>query len=267
MVHPLTMSESERVFYMLQKIINRLKNFPVMLSGVRPLLCICISILCAATIISALPTAGEEALYDRVIRLHVLANSDTEEDQALKLTVRDAVLTYLNDTSAASTCADDAEAQYQKLLPQIEQIAEETVRAAGYSYDCRVTLTREAYPERSYKSITLPAGTYRSLRVQIGEAAGHNWWCVLFPPLCLSLAVDAEPSKTNTVAVYEDQASANKNNTGTSETAENTAEEDTLLAVGFTPYEVSLISGNHEQRGKTVVKFRIVEFFRTLFAK
>ena len=188
----------------------------------------------------------------------MLANSDTEEDQALKLRVRDAVLDYLESASVSAGNADDAEAAYRALLCGVEETAEATAASLGYPYDCRVTLTRETYPVRHYENITLPAGTYRSLRVQIGEAAGQNWWCVLFPPLCLSLAADAvqyeEPALP--AAVWEDDS-------GT-ETNEPATNEDTLLAAGFTPYEVSLISGD-SINVKTVVKFRIVEFFRTLF--
>ncbi len=216
---------------------------------IRAIFCFCAAILCAATVIFALPTQGEEQIYHRVIRLHVLANSDTAADQALKLRVRDAILAYLAAESHASTTADEAEAQYQQMLAQIEEIAEQTAAKAGYAYDCHVTLTREAYPVRSYGSVTLPAGTYRSLRVMIGEAAGQNWWCVLFPPLCLSLAADAEACTSVMVS-----------------DAERDDTEEVLLAAGFTPYEVSLIAGGNESAPKTVVRFRIVEWLRALFA-
>lgn len=223
----------------------------------RMMLCLCASLLCAAVVISALPTAGEEAIYDRVIRLHVLANSDTEEDQTLKLRVRNEILTALADVSENAKDADDAETVYTSCLPMLESIARQTVTDAGYDYDCRVTLTREAYPVRTYDDgntcYTLPAGTYRSLRVMIGEAAGANWWCVLFPPLCLSLAAEKTYPEGDAIPVSVDE----------SERADTSYEQ--LLAVGFTPYEISLISG--EGSPKTVVKFRIVEWFRKLFAK
>ena len=115
----------------------------------------------------------------------------------------------------------------------------------------------EAYPVRTYDDgntcYTLPAGTYRSLRVMIGEAAGANWWCVLFPPLCLSLAAEKTYPEGDAIPVSVDE----------SERADTSDEQ--LLAAGFTPYEISLISG--EGSPKTVVKFRIVEWFRKLFAK
>lgn len=227
-------------------------RFPIPDGGrFRALLTVCLSLLCASIVISALPTAGEEAIYDRVVRLHVLAHSDSDADQALKLRVRDAILTFLSRESSASADAEEAETRYRSLLPQIEAVAKETIADAGYTYDCRVTLTRESYPVRSYDGVTLPAGTYRSLRVLIGDADGRNWWCVLFPPLCLSLAT--EPEAQIPAVVSEDGAPS-------------TAEE-VLLAAGFTPYEVSLIAGGTEHSTKTVVRFRIVEWLRTLFSK
>jgi len=227
-----------------------------LLPSVRIILALCISLLCAAVLLAALPTGGEEQIYDRVIRLHVLANSDSPEDQALKLRVRDAILVSLNELQVAADTAADAERAYTGYLPQLEEIARRTAADAGYDYPCRVTLTEEVYPIRTYENgrdcYTLPAGTYRSLRVMIGEAQGQNWWCVLFPPLCLSLAAAKQtpPADAIPVAVYEEDTDVIP-----------TADEQ-LLASGFTPYEISLISG--EGSPKTVVKFRIVEFFRRL---
>ena len=231
------------------------------LSRIKPtarlLVCLSTSLLCAAVMISALPTAGEEQLYDRVIRLHILANSDSEEDQSLKLQVRDAILSELGTLSASCDTAADAEVLYTAYLPQLQKTAEQTVASAGYDYDCRVTLTRECYPVRTYDTgdgcYTLPAGTYRSLRVMIGDARGQNWWCVLFPPLCLSLAAEQKTPEDGIIPVSVD------------ETADGAAADEQLLAAGFTPYEISLISG--EGSPKTVVKFRIVEFLKRLFAK
>ncbi len=231
----------------------KLKNLydPKCTTRLRAILCFCISLLCAATVISALPTKGEEAIYDRVIRLHVLANSDMAEDQALKLRVRDAVLTFLAEESAACTDAKEAQQVYAAMLPEIETVAQKTVQAAGYAYDCHVTLTEECYPRRTYDTVTLPGGTYRSLRVMIGTAAGQNWWCVLFPPLCLSLAADADAYTPVTVS-NDDAVTA----------------EEVLLAAGFTPYEVSLIAGGTEpDTTRIVVKFRLIEWLKTLFSQ
>ena len=138
--------------------------------------------------VSFLPVHGEREIYDTVVRLHVLANSDTEEDQALKLMVRDTVL------AAASPylegCATQAEAidALTTHLAELETAAAETIAAEGYAYPVTVLLGEEDYPTRTYESCAFPAGTYVSLRVCIGDAEGQNWWCCLFPPLCLSVA-------------------------------------------------------------------------------
>ncbi|MCM1330074.1 MAG: stage II sporulation protein R [Ruminococcus sp.] len=124
-------------------------------------------------------------ITDTVFRLHILANSDTEEDQRLKLKVRDAVLaetSYIfEDCRSAEESAKAAEAN----LAEIKAAAERVVKADGYDYtvDCRVT--DMDFDTRIYNSITMPAGHYKALRITIGDANGKNWWCVMFPPLCL----------------------------------------------------------------------------------
>ena len=138
--------------------------------------------------LSFLPVHGERAIYDTVVRLHVLANSDSEEDQALKLKVRDGVLAaaapYLEG------CATQAEAveALTAHMDELEAAAANVIAAEGYSYSVTVLLGEEDYPTRAYESCAFPAGTYVSLRVLIGSGEGQNWWCCLFPPLCLSAA-------------------------------------------------------------------------------
>ena len=135
-----------------------------------------------------LPVHGEAGIYDNVIRLHVIANSDSDEDQALKLKVRDAILQGTTDVLDGATDREQAEALLCAAIPDIERIARETLAACGNNDPVCVTLDKESYPRRTYEAGALPAGEYLSLRVQIGEAGGENWWCVLFPPLCLSAA-------------------------------------------------------------------------------
>jgi stage II sporulation protein R len=149
-----------------------------------------------------LPVHGEEQIYDAVIRLHVLANSDSEQDQALKLSVRDAVLAAT--TNALGDCADRAEAaaRLQALIPTLTQIAEQTLRNKGCEDNVRIVLGQEDYPTRNYEAFCFPSGEYLSLRVMIGEAQGQNFWCVLFPPLCTSAAtVDKQQAEEEFIAV------------------------------------------------------------------
>ncbi len=135
-----------------------------------------------------LPVHGEGEIYDTVVRLHVLANSDSEEDQALKLRVRDAVLAVTSPLVKDCTSQAEAMAVLEKHLPELEAAARGVIDAEGRTDAISVELGREEYPTRVYESCAFPAGTYVSLRIMIGEAAGKNWWCVLFPPLCLSAA-------------------------------------------------------------------------------
>jgi stage II sporulation protein R len=188
----------------------------------------CIAALCAAflsayTLLTCLPVHGEEEIYSQTIRLHVLANSDSEEDQAEKLLVRDAVLAYLEDSLAQSGSYDSALSAVSDHLEGIRKRAEESL---GNKYAVRVELGREKYPVRQYENYSLPAGEYTSLRVLIGEGEGKNWWCVLFPRLCTSRATEEE--------MYED-----------------------FIAAGFSPEQYRLIK--NESSPKYKIRFRILE--------
>ena len=135
-----------------------------------------------------LPIHSEAAIYDNVLRLHVLANSDSSEDQALKLEVRDRILEETATLFKDCKTKDEAREAVESNLDKIREVAEQTVRKAGYDYGVSVSLGEEEYPTKNYEECCFPAGEYLSLRVMIGEAEGENWWCVLFPPLCLDAA-------------------------------------------------------------------------------
>ena len=147
--------------------------------------------LCIAVIfmlIGLLPVHGEEAVYDNVIRLHVLANSDLPEDQALKLGVRDCVLAYASELLADADTQEQAAMRISQHQAEIVAVAEKYLRSVNRADTVRVEFSMESYPTRQYASCALPAGEYLSLRVLIGEGAGQNWWCVLFPSLCYTAA-------------------------------------------------------------------------------
>lgn len=143
------------------------------------LLALCIT-LCAGTWASA----RSEALSDALVRLHVIAVSDEAEEQEIKLRVRDSVLAYLEPRLEGADDAAEARELISAELDGIKAAAE----TAAEGREVSVTLSREYYPTRDYGSFALPAGSYESLRVVLGEGEGHNWWCVVFPPLCLSAA-------------------------------------------------------------------------------
>ena len=139
----------------------------------------------------------QEALAGKLIRLHVVANSDTAADQAVKLQVRDAVLAAIAPLTDACTTQEEAAAALRQALPGIEQAATDALQQAGKAAcPVAVRLCKERFPTRLYPTFSLPAGTYTSLRVELGEAAGRNWWCVVFPTLCTA----AESEDLRTVA-------------------------------------------------------------------
>lgn len=191
--------------------------------------------LCAILLfVGLMPVRGEAEIYDTVVRLHVLANSDSEEDQALKLRVRDAVLGVTSPLLAECQTQDEARACIEANLQDIQSAAESVIAAEGRTDAINVLLGMEEYPERDYDSFCFPAGTYLSLRVCIGEAEGQNWWCCLFPPLCL----------------------------GTSTATSEQAEEE-FVAVGLTPSQYKIITETEKPVYK--VRFKILEVFGNLW--
>lgn len=194
-----------------------------------------IAMILVTVVVLSAAFVGHAALQQRelsrkLIRLHVVANSDSQEDQALKLEVRDAVLAQVSQLTAP--CADVTEAA-QKLaenLPELERIAGQVMEEAGNDDDVSVCLQQEVFPTRYYDTFTLPAGEYLSLRVSIGDGVGHNWWCVVFPSLC-------------TAATAEDW-------------------EQAAMAGQFSDEEEELISGGEE---KYVLKFKTLELLQKLF--
>lgn len=129
--------------------------------------------------------ADRERLNEELIRLHVVANSDSVGDQAVKLQVRDAVVESLQEAMADVADVEEAKAYLQENLPKIQAAANGALKAAGCSYEAVVTLCREAFDTREYDTFSLPAGVYEALRITLGNGEGHNWWCVVFPTLCL----------------------------------------------------------------------------------
>ena len=125
-------------------------------------------------------------LTDGVIRLHIVADSDSKEDQDLKLMVRDAILQELDGVIDEFPDMESAKAHLAEQLPKLEQIANQTLQKAGSDCAAVVTLAKEAFPTREYDSFKLPAGVYEAIRVTIGSGEGKNWWCVVFPQLCVS---------------------------------------------------------------------------------
>lgn len=140
--------------------------------------------LCAAVLIASYSDGVQADLRDNLIRLHIIAASDSSEDQEVKLKVRDAVLKNAGGRLSASENGE-CKKEIISSLGEIENIANDTLRENGFDYTARAEYGKFAFPEKSYKSMTLPAGDYYGVRITLGNGGGHNWWCVMYPPLCM----------------------------------------------------------------------------------
>lgn len=129
-----------------------------------------------------------EEIRSDVLRLHVIANSDTSVDQNLKLRLRDYILQEGKDIFNGSVNVENAVEKIEPVLPELEKSAKAFVNQAGFDYDVKISLSNEYFTTRTYETVTLPAGKYLALRVVIGSGEGHNWWCVMFPPMCVPAA-------------------------------------------------------------------------------
>lgn len=165
-----------------------------------------------------------EALSDKLIRLHVVANSDSEDDQALKLAVRDAVLEEIRTRLEGVGGVTEAHAVLERSLSDLSATGVRVVSQWGADYTVSASLKREDFPTVDYDTFSLPAGEYESLRIEIGRAEGHNWWCVVFPPVCDKPVIDGDAAAT----------------------------------LGLTGEEAKLIT---RSEGKYVVRFKIVELW------
>lgn len=150
-----------------------------------------ISALTAMIICIAMCVSFEKDCEDirgNVLRLHVIADSDSAAAQSVKLKVRDALLTEGRELFEGNGSIDEAEVKLSENLDRMKSVAERTLRENGYTYSAEVEITECYFPTREYGGVTLPAGYYNALRVVLGSGEGQNWWCVMFPPMCLPAA-------------------------------------------------------------------------------
>ena len=185
------------------------------------------ALLCCTLVLAILPTEAEAKIYEDTVRLHILANSDSEYDQDLKLRIRDDLLLTYREVLGKDEEADLL--AFGKYTEEIEAFVNERLAEYGAPYGAYVTFQEEWYDTRNYGDFSLPCGTYLSLVVHLGEGGGKNWWCVMYPPLCLDLATDAP-------------------------------RDDAFL--GYGEEEIHLI-----QNKKYQVKFKTLELFSSLFKK
>ncbi|WMT82428.1 stage II sporulation protein R [Terrisporobacter mayombei] len=206
------------------------------------LLGILITILSVTTlVISKEINKIEACTYDykeKLIRFHVIANSDTDEDQELKLKVRDAVIAYLQPKLENSKSIEESEAIIKDEYNNLEKISKDIISKNGYDYNVDIGLQYSDFPAKQYSSVVLPAGKYKALKIIIGQGKGKNWWCVMFPPLCF---VDEQNG------VIDEKT-------------------DEKLKEILTPQEYDLIMAkNKTEVGNLKFKFKIAEVFQNLF--
>lgn len=149
------------------------------------------SIFATTGVVRAKQLQVQESLAEQVFRFHVLANSDSEEDQALKMKVKEAVIDFMKAELPDSESAEETKAWAEENLGQLKAVAESVIAKEGYAYPVELKVTNCDFPEKTYGDITFPAGAYEALRIEIGEAKGQNWWCVLYPNLCFIDAIHA----------------------------------------------------------------------------
>ena len=142
----------------------------------------------------------QQALAEKLIRLHVVANSDSEADQTVKLKVRDAVL---ERTQQILDGAENPKEELASNLSKIELAANQCLKREGVDERAEVTMRKELFPTREYETFSLPAGSYTALRVTIGAGEGHNWWCVVFPSICMSASMDEFEQAAQTAGLTE----------------------------------------------------------------
>lgn len=150
---------------------------------------------CVVALGAAYGAQIQGGISEKVLRFHVLANSDTASDQALKLAVRDCILEEYGARLSACRTKAESMAYLQNSQTEIAEIAKAEIARQGYDYDVTVSVVREDFPEKKYGDLVFPAGVYDALRVEIGAAEGHNWWCVLYPQMCYVDATWSEPTQ------------------------------------------------------------------------
>ena len=191
-------------------------------------------VMAVLLVIGLFPVHGEAKIYDSVVRLHVLANSDSEEDQARKLKVRDAILTVTAPLLNDCPDRDTAERLLREHEADILSVAHDALTADGRDETVTLLFGTETYPERTYDSFCFPAGDYLSMRVCIGAAEGRNWWCCLYPPLCLGAAT-----------VPREQA------------------EEEFISVGLTPSQYRVITETDKPVYRA--RFKLLELIKGIF--
>lgn len=188
----------------MKKILNNIKNSKIGIVLILSILLFLYTIVCAISYVEAVSTD----ISSSVFRLHVIANSDSDEDQSLKYKVRDNLLNYMNNICKDCNSKEEAIRIVSEHQEEFRQVALDTIKNEGYSYNVKIEIGNFEFPTKHYGDISLPAGFYDALKVEIGKAEGRNWWCVMFPSLCfvdVSSGIVPEESKEELQNVLSDE--------------------------------------------------------------
>ena len=175
------------------------------------IVCVLIGFIFSCCVTRVLIRANDlqNQVASQVLRFHVLANSDDAKDQELKMEVKEAVLTFMERSLQKSGDLEETKIWAKQHLPQIENVARTVIKKHGFDYSVRANVGESHFPNKTYGDITFPAGNYEALRIEIGEAEGQNWWCVIYPKLCFMDAVHGivpEEGKDELKEVLEEEA-------------------------------------------------------------
>ncbi|CAG7839278.1 peptidase [Clostridium novyi B str. ATCC 27606] len=182
--------------------------------------------------------ASQKSIANKLIRFHVIANSDSTEDQALKLKVRDEILEYISPKLKNSKSIEESRQIIKENSEVINAIAKKTIQKNGYTYTVKTELSHENFPVKTYGDITLPQGDYEAYRVIIGNGKGHNWWCVMFPPLCFTDITKGEVELQKT---------------------------DEMMKKTLTKEEYKLVNNKYEENNEIIFKFKIIEKLKNIY--
>lgn len=188
----------------MKKFLNNIKNSKIKIVLILSLLLFLYTIICAVSYVEAVSSD----ISNSVFRLHVIANSNSNEDQSLKYKVRDSLLNYMNNICKDCNSKEEAVNIVSKHQEEFKQVALKTIENEGYSYNVKIEIGNFEFPTKQYGDISLPAGFYDALKVEIGKAEGRNWWCVMFPSLCfvdVSSGIVPEESKEELQNVLSDE--------------------------------------------------------------
>lgn len=196
-------------------------------------------------------TLNYDEVKDSLIRFHVIANSDNEEDQNLKVKVKNRVIDYLYPYLNSSESLDESRQIIKGKMEEVKKLAKEVVKENNYQYNVQVELSRENFPDKSYGNITLPQGNYEAFRIIIGDGQGRNWWCVMFPPLCF-----VDESKAEVEYDKTEEKINSKQNASSLEVGMNFDENES---------DKSQDIDKESNENDVKIKFKIVEILKNFF--